>query len=176
MRDHDRLLRLAQGPVSLTASRQDGSSKRDLMDKDTEALEKLLSEQRLAVLATSGTAGPYLSLVAFAAGADRRSFYFSTSRNTRKWANLEGEKRVALLVDDRPEGSEDFSRSCAATITGEARELSGAERDAALKIYLARHPDLAQFADSPGSALLQVTVSGLYLVNGFRGDKPGFPA
>lgn len=141
------------------------------MSKDLEndrTLERLISGQRLAVLATNGAAGPYLSLVAFAAGLDRRSFYFATPRGTRKLANLEEESRVALMIDDRPGGSADFSRSAAVTITGTARELAGAERDAALDLYTARHPGLAEFARSPGSAILKVTVSDLYLANGFR--------
>ena len=131
-------------------------------------LERLVSGQRLAVLATNGPAGPYLSLVAFAASADRRSFYFATPRNTRKWQNLESESRVALLIDDRPGGQADFSRSAAVTITGTALELSGEERAAALELYKARHPGLAEFAASPGSAFLKITVSDLYPVNGFN--------
>lgn len=141
------------------------------MNKDTESrskLESLISGQRLAVLATNGPAGPYSSLVAFAASPDRRSFYFATPRNTRKWQNLEGESRVALLIDDRPGGQAAFSRSAAVTITGTARELSGEERAAALELYTARHPGLAEFARSPGSAFLKVTVSDLYLADGFK--------
>lgn len=141
------------------------------MKKDLESekvLERLISGQRLAVLATNGAAGPYLSLVAIVADADLRAFYFATPRATRKFANLEEESRVALMLDDRPGGSADFSRSAAVTITGTARELAGAERDAALELYTARHPGLAEFARSPGSALLKVTVSDRYLVNGFR--------
>lgn len=141
------------------------------MDKDTEnreTLERLVAGQSLAVLATSGAAGPYLSLVAFAASADRRSFYFATPRNTRKWANLEEESRVALLLDDRPGGQADFSRSAAVTITGTARELSGQEKAAALELYKGRHPGLAEFAASPGSAFMKITVSDLYPVNGFK--------
>ena len=137
-------------------------------DERASATERLVSGQRLAVLATSGAAGPYLSLVAFAASADRRAFYFATPRNTRKWQNLEGESRVALLLDDRPNGQADFSRSAAVTITGTARELTGDERDAALELYKARHPGLAEFARSPGSAFLKVTVSDLYLADGFK--------
>jgi len=132
------------------------------------AAERLVSGQRLAVLATTGPAGPYLSLVAFAASADQRAFYFATPRNTRKWQNLEGESRVALLIDDRPVGQADFSRSAAITITGTARELTGDERAAALELYKARHPGLAEFARSPGSAFLKVTVSDLYLADGFK--------
>jgi nitroimidazol reductase NimA-like FMN-containing flavoprotein (pyridoxamine 5'-phosphate oxidase superfamily) len=141
------------------------------MDKEIEnrkTLERLVSGQRLAVLATTGAAGPYLSLVAFAASADRRSFYFVTPRNTRKWANLEGESRVALLLDDRPAGNADFSRAAAVTITGTARELLGADRDAALDIYGARHPGLAAFARAQSSVLLEITASGVHVVDGFR--------
>jgi len=141
------------------------------MNKDIEnreTLERLVSGQRLAVLATGGAAGPYLSLVAFAASADRRSFYFATPRNTRKWANLGEESRVALLLDDRPGGQADFSRSAAVTLTGTARELSGEEREAALELYKARHPELAEFARSPANALLKVVISDFYPVNGFK--------
>ena len=136
--------------------------------KNRETLERLVAGQRPAVLATSGAAGPYLSLVAFAASADRQSFYFATPRNTRKWANLEGESRVALLLDDRPGGQADFSHAAAVTITGTARELLGDDRDAALDIYGARHPDLAAFARAQSSVLLEITVSGVHVVDGFR--------
>jgi nitroimidazol reductase NimA-like FMN-containing flavoprotein (pyridoxamine 5'-phosphate oxidase superfamily) len=141
------------------------------MDKEIEnrkTMERLVAGQRLAVLATNGSAGPYLSLVAFAASADRRSFYFATPRNTRKLSNLEEESRVALLIDERPVGSADFSQAAAVTITGTARELSGEELAAALELYSGRHPELAAFAGSPSSAFVKISISGLYPVNGFR--------
>lgn len=141
------------------------------MKKDLESeavLEKLIAGQRLAVLATTGPAGPYLSLVAIAPSADRKHFYFGTPRATRKFANLEGENRVALLLDDRPGGTADFSRSAAATITGTARELSGQEHKAALALYLARHPALSNFASSDQSALFEVSVSAIHLADGFK--------
>jgi hypothetical protein len=46
--------------------------------------------------------------------------------------------------------------------------LSGEERGIALELYKARHPELAEFARSPASALLKITVSDLYPVNGFK--------
>ena len=75
------------------------------MDKDLSQvkreLRKLLRTQSLAVLATQNQGQPYASLVAFASSDDLKSLYFATTRSTRKYANLSGDSRVAMLLDNR---------------------------------------------------------------------------
>ena len=53
-----------------------------------QALNRLLSTQKLAVLSTFGNEQPYASLIAFAAADDLKHIIFATTRATRKYANL----------------------------------------------------------------------------------------
>lgn len=133
-----------------------------------EKLRKLFSVTQLAVLATEHDGSPYASLVAFTASDDLREIYFATSRETRKYRYLQENKQVALLVDNRSNGVEDFRDAMAVTILGSATELAGAERDQALSSYTEKLPDLAEFAHSPLSALFCVTVSRYSLVEEFE--------
>ena len=100
------------------------------------ALSKLLVEQQLAVLATAAQHAPYANLVAFAATPDLREIFFATPRNTRKWSNLQANRQVALLVDNRSNGVKDFAEAMAATAVGRAFEISAEERPAAEQVYL----------------------------------------
>ena len=78
-------------------------------------LRTLFDGQRLAVLATHSEGQPYCSLVAFVPSDDLRDLVFATTRATRKFANMQGDERVALLVDSRSNCDEDFHRAVAAT-------------------------------------------------------------
>jgi hypothetical protein len=62
----------------------------------------------------------------------------------------------------------DFRRAAAATLLGTAREIEGATRDEGLRIYLSRHPHLADFVASPSCALFQVQLDRIYLVTRFQ--------
>jgi heme iron utilization protein len=135
---------------------------------DSGVLQELCAGQQLAVLATESGTGPYTNLVAFVATPDLHRFYFITPRTTRKWAHLEHNHQVALLIDNRRNTAADFSQAAAATVLGAAEELQGAAKQAALALYLGKHPDLAEFARAPGCALLRIQVTRIYLVNRFQ--------
>ena len=114
------------------------------MDKDLSKIKrdlgKLLQSQPLAVLATQNQGQPYASLVAFASSDDLKSLYFATTRSTRKYANLSGDSRVAMLVDNRSNKASDFRWAMAATATGTAEEVDSRERESALDLYLPNIP------------------------------------
>jgi nitroimidazol reductase NimA-like FMN-containing flavoprotein (pyridoxamine 5'-phosphate oxidase superfamily) len=134
----------------------------------TDILKELCTGQPLAVLATDAGSRPYASLVAVAVTTDLRHLYFATLRATRKWANLAGNHHVSLLIDNRSNQVTDFSRAAAATVIGTAEELSGAELESGLAIYLGRHPHLAEFTASPSCALFRVKIASIYLVTRFQ--------
>lgn len=136
--------------------------------KTKNEIRSLLSSQRLGVLCTSGETGPHASLVAFAARQDLTQLFFVTPRNTRKFANLRVDPRVALLVDGRSNREEDFRNAVAVTARGVAEEAGGAARSRLLKPYLARHPRLTEFARAPTSALLRIRVETYSLVRRFQ--------
>jgi nitroimidazol reductase NimA-like FMN-containing flavoprotein (pyridoxamine 5'-phosphate oxidase superfamily) len=142
------------------------------MSKDEEHLRGILAElfgsQGLGVLATHNEGQPYTSLVAFAATEDLRYLLFATTRETRKFSNIRADSRVAMLVDSRMNQEADFHKAVAATATGVAEEVEGAERNHLLTLYLARHPHLRAFVTAPSCALLRIRVDTYYVVSRFQ--------
>ena len=139
--------------------------KQDTVRKE---VSQLLTGQLQAVLATQEAGQPYTSLMAFVAGNDLVDIFLATDRTTRKFKNIRENSRVALLVDDRANQSTDFQAAAAVTIIGNACELQGREMEEARRIYLARHPSLAEFVMAPHTALLRVAVSRYILVTRFQ--------
>ena len=133
-----------------------------------ERLRGLLSSQRLGVLATENDNQPYTSLVAFAESEDLGQLYFATARSTRKYFNLKANPQAAMLFDNRSNQVSDFSDATAATAIGLVDEVSADDREAALGIYLAKHPYLREFASEPTCALMRLQVSTYLLVNRFQ--------
>ena len=142
------------------------------MDKDLNKikrdLKKLLQSQPLAVLATQHRGQPYASLIAFAASGDLKSLYFATTRSTRKYANLSNDSRVAVLVDNRSNKVSDFRWAMAATATGRATEVGPSERESLLDLYLAKHPHLKDFVQSPTCAFCEIKVQTFFVVTRFQ--------
>jgi nitroimidazol reductase NimA-like FMN-containing flavoprotein (pyridoxamine 5'-phosphate oxidase superfamily) len=148
-----------------------GSRSKSLLSEESE-LEQLIRDlfesQKLAVLATQNKGQPYANLIAFAASDDLKSLYFATGRATRKYANIEADARVTVLIDNRSNEDSDFSQAAAVTATGRAKEVVDSARDEVLAIYLAKHPMLEEFVRSPSCALLKVEVQTYYLVRRFQ--------
>lgn len=148
-----------------------GSRRETLLSEESE-LENLIRElfesQKLAVLATQNEGQPYANLVAFVASYDLKSLYFATARATRKYANIEADARVTVLIDNRSNQDSDFSQAAAVTATGTAQEVMASKQDEVLTIYLAKHPMLKDFVQSPSCALLQIRVETYYLVRRFQ--------
>lgn len=141
------------------------------MDKSpqlTQILKELFSSQRLAILATQGEGQAYGSLVAFAATSDLKYLLFATARATRKYANLTGAPRIAMVIDNRTNQESDFHQTIAATAAGTVKEAEGKERESSLKLYLSKHPYLKDFVTSPTCALLHLEVETYYVVSQFQ--------
>jgi len=131
-------------------------------------VRELLLLQRLAVLSTRNDDQPYGNLICYVASSDLRHILFATTRSTRKYANILGEARVALLVDNRSHDPADTFRSLAVTILGKVHELEGNEEIQAREAYLKRHPHLEEFVSSPSTALLRLDVEKYILVRRFQ--------
>ena len=131
-------------------------------------LKDLLDHQKLAVLGTHRRGQPYGSLVSFAATHDMKQILFATTRSTRKYENLTADARVSLLIDNRLNQDSDIHEATAVTATGRADELSDADKEPFLQLYLQKHPYLQDFVNSPTCALLRVQVDTYYLVNRFQ--------
>jgi putative heme iron utilization protein len=132
------------------------------------ALRALLESQRFAALATDDHGQPFVSLMAFAATEDLRHLVVLTERTTRKYANLQANPRVALLIDDRENRGSDTEHSVAVTAIGQAQDLDPDVGAPLLELFLTRHPYLAGFAASPTCAIVGVKVSAYQLVSRFQ--------
>lgn len=131
-------------------------------------LEDMLQSQRLAVLSTAGPGGaPYGNLVSFAV-LDSGRLLFATTRESRKYGNLKGDDRVALLVDNRQNEEADFHAALAATALGRAVELSGEKRERGIVRYIGKFPYLEDFVRSPSCALFRVDVERYIVVTKFQ--------
>jgi heme iron utilization protein len=133
-----------------------------------QAVAGLLASQRSAVLATAAGGQPYCSLMAFAATDDVRTLILATRRATRKYANLAASPRVSLLVDNRSNQAADSREALALTVMGAAAEVAPPDREPLAQLFLARHPHLAEFVNSPDCAVVAVRVEKYLLVSQFQ--------
>jgi hypothetical protein len=130
-------------------------------------LARLLAEQRLAVLCTRGTR-LHASLVAIAATEDLRRIFFATPRETEKFTNLIADPDAVLLVHDADGTPDDFQRAMAVTIVGQAREVEKEETADFTRIYLSRHPSLAEFVAASSTARMTFAVEAYRVVRHFQ--------
>ena len=131
-------------------------------------LGDLFRSQNLAALSTQSSGQPYASLIAFYATPDLKHIYFATPKTTRKFTNLSGDSRVALLINNSTNQASDFHQAIAVTAVGKAEEVLEADRGIILKHYQAKHPHLEDFVRSPTCALVRVSVDSYYLVKNFQ--------
>jgi heme iron utilization protein len=131
-------------------------------------LGEFFSSQHLAALSTYGNSQPYCNLVAFVSSEDLRCLIFATSRETRKYMNIQGGPQVSLLIDNRSNQVSDFRNAQAITVIGRAKEATGQKREEFMEMYLGKHPYLRDFALSPTSALIVVEVERYIIVSRFQ--------
>ncbi len=131
-------------------------------------VRELCDSQRSAVLATLADGRPYLSLMAFAATPDLTRIVVATDRHTRKFANMQADPRVALLMDNRTNTALDTEAAVAVTVLGRAEEAAPEEREDLLALFLGKHPHLQDFATSPTCALMVIRVDTCLVVQRFQ--------
>ncbi|HOU15525.1 MAG TPA: pyridoxamine 5'-phosphate oxidase family protein [Anaerolineae bacterium] len=137
-------------------------------DHIEEELRALFAAQRFAVLATTHGDQPHASLIAFIATDDLRHVIFATERDTRKYSLLHTNARIALLVASHANRAEDPQEAIAVTVSGRAEEVTGDERKRLAALYRARHPYLADFVETPTTALFRVMVTTYRMVSQFQ--------
>lgn len=138
------------------------------MENLQQLIVDLLNSQGLGVLATSASGHPYTTLVGFTAGEGWREIYFATHRSTRKFSNLQEDKRVSLLIDNRSNSAEDFRHAAALSATGTAQEIPREDQEQWNKTFLKKHPMLKDFVNAPSCALFRISVQRYSLVQRFQ--------
>ena len=121
-------------------------------------LKTFFESQPLAVLATQNGDAPYASLVAFASNEKLTYLLFATPKATRKYSNMQANPAVALLIDNRKNTKEDIQEATTVTVLGRVEQVGDFERSIMEKIYLMKHPHLADFLNSSKTAFLKIRV------------------
>lgn len=131
-----------------------------------EFVEDVLHASLHAVLATEGQGQPYASLIAVTPAEGFLQIIFATYRDTRKYANLNNNPKVAILFEDR--GGDGFNQENINVLTafGRAEEVNKAVSDAPLQAHLLRHPELESFLLSEECAIFRVSVESYQAVWG----------
>lgn len=137
----------------------------------TEAMgvvQELLESQGRGVLATAGEAGPHASLMVFAAQANGRRLIFATLRATRKYRNLQGDPRAALLIDSRSDAGGTAGAIVTATASGEAWECDDEQRSSLAALLIERHRRLEEFVREEDCAIMVLEVDHYRVVGRFQ--------
>jgi uncharacterized pyridoxamine 5'-phosphate oxidase family protein len=135
------------------------------MPQPFELLKEVINTQYFAVLTTVDKGLPYSNLISFAVIDDMRFMVFVTKRNTRKYENIQADRNISLLIDNRTNQPSDVSKALAITVIGTAREEIK-NKSSLKEMFLARHPQLKQFVDASNNAIMLVTVQE-YIMAGF---------
>lgn len=138
------------------------------MSEMRKLLSSVLFQQRFAVLATQGDGAPYTNLVAYACTSELDTLVFLTPRRTKKFSNIIGNPQVSLFVDTISNQAADIQSAVGISITGIASVIDDDLKAEYLKIYLERHPYLADFAQAAGNALIWVDVQRYTVVRNFN--------
>ena len=134
-----------------------------------ESIKELCESQTFAVLATQGGGQPYTSLIGYVTSEDLKYVAFATPRETRKYSLLEGDNRVALMVDDRGQKPDSINHISALTITGKSRILSdGEEIKKWSGLLTEKHPYLNNFLQASSTAIVLVEVYRYFYVRRFQ--------
>ncbi|VGO16993.1 hypothetical protein PDESU_05587 [Pontiella desulfatans] len=138
------------------------------LEERKSSLARLLANQRFAVLSTQTEDGIHSCLVAFSANASLRTLLLCTPKATRKYTNLQGNPNVTLLVHNSSNQGGDITQAMAVSITGSAREVDDADRQASLDLFLSKHPHMAEFARTPSVAMIEVKIKRFDMVTDFQ--------
>lgn len=148
----------------MTSTEKKGLEKEECLRK----LKTFFESQPLAVLATQDGTAPYASLVAFASNEKLTYLLFATPKATRKYSNMQANPAVALLIDNRKNTKEDIQEATTVTARGKVEQVEDFERSIMGKIYLMRHPYLADFLNSPKTAFLKIRIERYTVVTHFQ--------
>ncbi len=129
---------------------------------------ELFSEQLFAVLSTRSDQELHSVLVAFAPSDDLREIVFVTPRHTRKFENISKHNYVSLFADNRSNDITDLQRLLGVEARGTVKEMESDQRTDYRQLFVSKYPKLNWFVDSPGSAIMRLSVQRYDVVHHFQ--------
>lgn len=124
-------------------------------------IDELITTGQFCVLCTSDGAQPHCSLMYFFADRAAMKFYFLSRKSTKKNRNIHTNPHVSILIDRREDG---LALSIEGVYSPIRRDQTS---EAILKLYLMKHPELAELAEDPDTELLRVEGRSATLSRGF---------
>lgn len=135
-----------------------------------ERIWSIIRNNDMCVLATTDGCKPHTSLMTYfthAAEQTPRTIYMITSIASRKYANIQANPHVSLLVDTRLDNaSAPHAGTMALTITGEATLTPVEAEERIVLTLLCKNPHLEPFVQAQPSALISVRIQSLQLLDG----------
>ncbi|SMP53504.1 pyridoxamine 5'-phosphate oxidase family protein [Desulfonatronum lacustre] len=133
-----------------------------------DSIRELIQSQNACVLATSRNNAPHASLMGFVPSEDCSTFFLATYRNTTKFANIQANPEVSLLLDDRAAHPvQDRRETKALTVHGRAEILKDLEQCRTVADILRRRlPHLQDFLNGPDIAFIAVQAVDFLLLQG----------
>jgi len=131
-----------------------------------EKIKALAWEKDICVLATVSEKGPYCSLMAYAVDENAQEFYMATLRSTKKFANIENNPNVSLLIDSRE--TIPRTRATALTVSGQCEPIpfNDPKRQNVIEDLLAKHPHLKSILNKPDAEILCVKAESYLFLDG----------
>jgi hypothetical protein len=84
---------------------------------------------------------------------------------------MQANPRVSLMIDNREHKPTDYTNTTSITIVGVTRETEGKDRTDYSALLLKKHPALTDFVESEDSAIMEVEVRDMYVVDNFESVK-----
>ena len=127
-------------------------------------IQKMISENKVCVMATVADGAPHCSLMSYATDKDCREIYMATLKDTKKYRNLIANPAVSLLIDTRDASTKTKTR--ALTVTGVFQNIDDDKRIAEIREALIRkHPDLKDFFNYPDARIVVIKATSLQLLD-----------
>jgi len=127
-------------------------------------IQKMISENKICVMATVADGAPHCSLMSYATSKDCREIYMATFKDTKKYCNLIANPTVSLLIDTRDASPRDKTR--ALTVTGVFQAVDHDKRLKEIReTLIKKHPDLKNFFNHPDARIVVIKVIALQLLD-----------
>jgi uncharacterized protein YhbP (UPF0306 family) len=128
-----------------------------------------LENQNFAILSSVTSVGTiHSTIVCFVAADDLSTLVFVTPRASRKFTNLQNNPEAALFIDDRSLYLGELRDVWGVEARGRVRVAGKNEAGLYQEIYLAKYPDLADFAGAESSAWCLMDVDIYDVVHRFQ--------
>ena len=127
-------------------------------------IRKMISENKVCVMATVADGAPHCSLMSYATDSDCREIYMATLKDTKKYSNLIANPAVSLLIDTRDADPKGKTR--ALTVTGVFQAIDDDNKIAEIrKTLITKHSDLKEFFNNPDVRIVLIKATALQLLD-----------